>query len=263
MNLLSIIGLPRSGTTMLGRMLSAGSETQYREEPNPAWRFRNWLRLGHEQFDASHATPEVKDFIRGKLAGQGDGPIVEKTPANCLRVNFVETVVPEAKIIFLKRDREAIKRSILRKWLEWDDTNSAQLGSNEAFHDMRGQVGKLAFVHGSELPRYVIAGIRSRIARIARRPPSFWGPEFAGWQAIDGMPYQEVVEASVAAMETALENGIEQCRLPHVTLQYEDILRDPESVVSKALTELDFSELRPSYSVVSATKSNPREHSAP
>ncbi|MEO0643675.1 MAG: sulfotransferase, partial [Pseudomonadota bacterium] len=149
LNILSIIGLPRSGTTVLGRVLSAGPGTRYHEEPNPAWRFQNRRRLGHEQFEAADATPQVKTYIRAKLADKDAAAIVEKTPANCLRVCFVEAILPEARIVFLRREREAIKRSILRKWLEWDDANATQFAENSALHDVKGQAGKLAYVHPS------------------------------------------------------------------------------------------------------------------
>ncbi|MEM9311117.1 MAG: sulfotransferase [Pseudomonadota bacterium] len=262
MNLLSIIGLPRSGTTMLGRMLSAGAGTYYHEEPNPAWRFGNRRRLGHEQFESEHATARVKAFVRAKLANESAAAIVEKTPANCLRVGFVEAIVPEARIIFLRREREAIKRSMLRKWLEWDDANAAQLSGGSALHDVKGQIGKLAYVHPSELPIYIAVGLRGRVGRILRRPPGFWGPEFAGWQALKGKPHEEVVDASITAMEAALEAGIAQCCAPHVVLRYEDIIADCEGVVAPALSHLSFEGLDPDYALISGSGTKPVGQSA-
>lgn len=251
MNLLSIIGLPRSGTTMLGRTLSAGAETRFLDEPNPAWRFLNRRRLGHEQFERADATARVKAFVRAKFADENAAAMVEKTPANCLRVGFIEAIVPEVRIIFLRREREAIKRSILRKWLEWDDANAAQVAVSGALHDTRVQASKLAYVHPSELPIYIAAGLRGRVGRMLQRPPDFWGPEFTGWQALRGKPHEEVVDASITAMETALDEGIAQCRVPHVVLRYEDVIQNGEGVVAAALSDLSFQGLDPDYALIS------------
>ena len=78
-------------------MLAASSGGIYHEEPNPLWRFRNWARLDHDQFEATHATPAIRRHIRGRLIPNsvGERYVIEKTPANALRVGFVEAVLPE------------------------------------------------------------------------------------------------------------------------------------------------------------------------
>lgn len=245
MRILTIIGLPRSGTTMLGRMLAAPETVCYREEPNPAWRYRNARKLGHEQFSRHHATPQVKSFIRARLSDPAGRTIVEKTPANALRTGFVEEVLPEARILFLRREREAIKRSMLRKWLEWDDANALRLAENDRFHDARGQARKLAYVHPAELPSYLAAGLKGRFARALRRPPPFWGPQFEGWQEWAGRPPEDVVEASVAAMEASLAQGIAETGAHHSVLDYEALAADPRAALVPALAAIGMSDLLP------------------
>ncbi|MBY6160045.1 sulfotransferase [Mameliella alba] len=245
MALISIIGLPRSGTTLLGRVLSSASDVEYFEEPNPMWRYRNWQRLGHEQFLREHATPQVRQHIRNYLvpARPRARHIVEKTPSNCLRVGFVEAVVPEARLIFITRNPEDVRRSMLRKWRSGSDSNAARLGDEGPFRELRGKLAKFRFVHRREMPRYIGAEIGARWKAARHGHSDFWGPQFEGWQAYKGKDPQEVVDASCARMEQTLAEGIAACTNRHVVMSYEDLVAQPRQVLAEAMERLDCTDL--------------------
>lgn len=248
MKLISIIGLPRSGTTLLGRTLAAAEGVAYFEEPNPLWRFRNWRRLGHEEFHREDATLDVCRYIRRSLVPSRchNRYIVEKTPSNVLRIGFVEAVVPEARLLFVRRRGDDLRSSMLKKWRTGEDANATRLNDSGAFRTARSKLEKLRFVHPSEFPLYAAAEIRALYSGLQRGYVDFWGPQFKGWQTYRGRDPETVVEISCRRMEETLETGIAACRARHAVIAYEDLLADPAAVLYDALVALDCEDLDPS-----------------
>lgn len=249
MTLISIIGLPRSGTTLLGRTLAATPGAHYLEEPNPIWRFQNWRSLGHEEFSAKHATEPVRRYIRNFLFPEDAGLVIEKTPANCLRTGFVEAVAPEARLIFITRDSDAIKSSMLRKWIEGADGNAARLNDDVKLRELRGKFAKFHYVHPREMPLYIFSELAARWSLARRGHTDFWGPQFEGWQALQGCPPEEVVSRAHDHMEARLQEGIQRCTLPHSVISYESLIAAPEAALSRAMQELDCPDIDISASV--------------
>src|SRR5437899_898479 len=103
MNIALIIGCARSGTSILGELISSHPDVKYIFEPHDIWEFAGCGLDGCHRLTAEHATPEVIDRIRDWFRQQqADAPlIVDKTPRNTLRVPFVRAVFPEAKIIHI------------------------------------------------------------------------------------------------------------------------------------------------------------------
>ena len=123
-----IIGAGRSGTNMLRDVLTRlqGVDTWPCDEINYIWRHGN-RESETDEFSVEQASPDVSNFIRAQFASivrkqgllsypEGDRFIVEKTCANSLRVPFVNSVVPEAKYIFLVRDGRDVIASARKRW---------------------------------------------------------------------------------------------------------------------------------------------------
>lgn len=246
MTTICIIGLPRSGTTLLGRALASLPDARYVEEPNPAWRFRNWSRLGHEEFDASDATPEVVRFIRDILRPEDGSLLIEKTPANCLRTSFVRAVLPEARILFLRRDGTAVRQSIARKWLDGEDRNAERLNDSHPFRDLMTKFDKARYVHRSEVPLYVRGELAAHWTRLRRRRTIFWGPQMQGWEALARGTPEEAINGACTAMEATLQAGIDEDPGPHAVLSYEALMHDPKTTLTRAMSEIGCEDLDPS-----------------
>jgi hypothetical protein len=100
-----IIGAPRSGTTLLGKVMRQHRDVCYIEEPRMIWRYGNDSRS--DMLKPEHARSNVIDHIRSRFAGQvresGRIRLVEKSPSNALRMEFVDRVFPDARFIHIIR----------------------------------------------------------------------------------------------------------------------------------------------------------------
>jgi hypothetical protein len=115
-----IIGSPRSGTTILGKILSQHPDLVYVEEPRLTWRLGN--DKGSDMLRGSQARPEVIRDIRKsfeQFVREGDGHrLLEKTPSNALRMEFVDRVFPDCKFIHITRNGLDSVLSIRKFWLD-------------------------------------------------------------------------------------------------------------------------------------------------
>jgi hypothetical protein len=122
-----VFGCGRSGTTMLGRVFSLHPDICYLREPGYMWAaierdtdcFNMYDRVqGRCLMDASHVGPESRArFARVMLRTLHRSRrqlLVEKTPINALRIEFLDALAPEAKYVHIVRDGVDICRSIDR-----------------------------------------------------------------------------------------------------------------------------------------------------
>lgn len=133
-----LISLPRSGSTLLQRMLTTGEAVAGANEPwfmLPLWsmRQRSAARAGYSHQTAVDAFNDlldnlpdgdasyrmaVRDFalrIYEELAN-GRPYFLDKTPRYYLMVDFLRQVFPEARFIFLVRNPLSVLASIIQTW---------------------------------------------------------------------------------------------------------------------------------------------------
>ena len=128
-----VIGSPRSGTTMLMRMLNVHSEIYTRPEPHlltplAHLGFYDYVeKAPYDQFQAAQAVKAFvddlpgreKDYIEGlraytdilygrMLEPTGKQYFLDKTPAYALILPFISTIYPRAKYVVLTRHPFAI-----------------------------------------------------------------------------------------------------------------------------------------------------------
>jgi hypothetical protein len=170
-----IIGAGRSGTNMLRDQLTRipGVGTWPCDEINYIWRHGN-AREALDEFSGDAATPRIRAYIRHAFekqirAGCLDR-LVEKTCANTLRVDFVETVVPEAIYVHIVRDGRDVAVSASERWT--------------ATLDIPYILKKARYVPASDLPYYASRYVGNRIyARVSgKKRLAFWGPKFLGME---------------------------------------------------------------------------------
>ncbi len=113
-----VIGSPRSGTTLLGNLLGEHPQLAQVVEPRLTWKYGNDRKS--DMLRAEDARPEVCEHIRETfsktLAKANRQRLLEKTPSNALRMEFVEQVLPGCIFVHIIRDGYESVLSIRRFW---------------------------------------------------------------------------------------------------------------------------------------------------
>lgn len=166
---LILIGAPRSGTNMLRDILSSFDNigTWPCDEINYIWRHGN-VRYPSDAFPAELATERVSRYIRGKFEALKRSKridiVLEKTCANCLRVPFVDRVIPGAKFIHIYRNGLDVVSSARSRW--------------KANFELLYTLKKARYVPFSDIPYYGVRFLRNRTYRLLSKNGrlAFWGP---------------------------------------------------------------------------------------
>ncbi len=218
-----LLGAHRSGTTMLGGFFSRVPGVAYFEEPRHIWTWGN-AYTEDDRLDASHARPEVVNHIRRRFNAfmrKGKGSrFCEKTPSNCLRVPFVLTVYPQARLIHILRDGRAVVRSTV-----------------EILH-RHAPLWRIAERALKTSPRewlaYAPRAVRQISRKLARRPMEFWGPRPPGWRQWVGRDPQHVMVArqwAGCALEAA-RTGRALSAEQYLEVRYEDLMQRPRETLA-------------------------------
>jgi hypothetical protein len=135
-----IIGCGRSGTTILGTVLSHHPAVTYLNEPRELWvrctpAADIWspearARGGSLALGAAAASWATRRRLRRLLARRaersGRPRLVEKLPINSFRLGFIDAALPDARYVHIVRDGVEVARSIAhwcrdKEWFGADD----------------------------------------------------------------------------------------------------------------------------------------------
>lgn len=140
-----LVGIGRSGTTILGKLLSAHSKIGYLNEPKAIWHHS----FGNEDLVGNYASPTTETLLRPDLTtDQNDALklkklyswyqklartaiLVDKYPELIFRVDELMKIFPQTKFIAIVRNGYAVGESIY----EWSERH----GDNEKSTDWWGQ----------------------------------------------------------------------------------------------------------------------------
>ncbi|MFT6267668.1 MAG: hypothetical protein ACJAVV_000467 [Alphaproteobacteria bacterium] len=130
-----IIAAPRSGSTLLFETLMRHQQLWSFGDEGHAWieKYPNLRpvrggvasnRLTGADINEALAEQLKLDMLQGMISAQGErvntntGAIrlLEKTPKNCLRIPFIDTIYPDAHYIYLYRDPKDSISSIIEGW---------------------------------------------------------------------------------------------------------------------------------------------------
>lgn len=232
-----IIGAGRSGTNALRDMLSSLPQitTWDCDEINPIWRHGN-LFWPTDAIPAEQATDKVRRFIRGHFLKQwragGQPPVVlEKTCANCLRVDFVRAVLPEAKIIQILRPCDEVVPSARKRWRgEMELDLIPYLAAKVRYTPLR------------DLPLYGFGFARNRIRRAisgSRALPS-WGPIFEGMEHFHKIGLDDVCAAQWATCVLASDESLKKAPGDkQLTLHYSEMTEDAGATLDRIIQFLE------------------------
>ncbi len=100
-----IVGMSRSGTTVIADILRAANDVHVEMEPHLIWKAGDFAHLD----DEDHPRDEnAYEWIRARLTQESAGRLlIEKSPPNCLRPRTVHRVFPNARVIYVLRDSQA------------------------------------------------------------------------------------------------------------------------------------------------------------
>ncbi len=223
-----LIGAGRSGTTMLKDALGSHADVHATEfELNPLWRVGN-ARVPHDMLTpGEHACPMRSAYIRKALEGEleksGKKRLVEKTVANVMRLSYVHSVIPEAKIIHIIRDGRAVTASAVKRW---------QAKPDAGYLFRKGLT--VPFV---DLPAYGLAYLKSKLGFLLGREkrPASWGPRWPGMDSeiktltlpeICARQWQEQIRTALAQKNAVPKEN-------YLEIRYEDLVKNPESVFDR------------------------------
>lgn len=230
-----IVGAPRSGTNMLRDVLTAldGIGTWPCDEINYTWRHGN-VRYPSDELPRENATPPVQRYIRKQFQWVADTYdariVVEKTCASCLRIPFVDQVLPDAKYIYIYRDGIDATGSAKLRW-------TAKL-------DIPYLLEKVRFVPRLDLPYYGFRYFWARIYRLFSREKrlAFWGPKLHDMDTIlethtlnevCAIQWQRCVDQADAALSTMPDDRV-------IRVKYEDFVSRPHEELTRILDFLGY-----------------------
>ena len=172
-----VIGSPRSGTTLLGNLLGEHPLLAHLVEPRLTWKYGNDSKS--DMLRADDARPDVCRHIRRAFAkivqDAGKERLLEKTPSNALRMEFVERVLPGCQFVHIIRNGIESVLSIRGFW---------QRHARGFYKTKLGE--RLSEINLRRAPYYfkefVRRAIPQRFSGLVGQP--VWGPRIPG---IDGL----------------------------------------------------------------------------
>ena len=109
-----IVGMPRTGTTLVERMLVHGGSVKSAGEPldlgNLIGAHAREALQAHPELSAAQASLHIdfealgRDYARGVAEAAGAERFIDKMPANYLYCGLIRKALPDARIIHLQRD---------------------------------------------------------------------------------------------------------------------------------------------------------------
>lgn len=219
-----IIGAPRSGTNMLRDIISSqpGFATWPCDEINYIWRYGN-SGFPFDEITPGQIKPAIEKYIKKQFylvsKKYNSRYVVEKTCANCLRLDFVDTLFPEALYINIIRDGRDAASSALKRWT--------------ARFEIPYILRKARFVPLKDIPYYAARYLKTHLHRLffsKEKSLSIWGPKFRGYKNIVkekslievcGIQWLKCVQKS----GEVFKNRIKPER--YFKVKYEDFVRDP------------------------------------
>lgn len=187
-----LIGAGRSGTNLIAMALGSSVELFNAYEQRYVWT-HGMARVSSDLRSPDNATPATVGYIRRHFARLANGlehgvRLVDKTPANALRLDFCLRVFPEAKVINVIRnplDNIASRLVELRKAgqeIEGSDTSTVRKGRIEVlahqfchFRDLVGRgnlpLDRIPAAIADQLPEQARILSKSEAVRYAERVP--------------------------------------------------------------------------------------------
>lgn len=234
-----ILGAARSGTTLIGNLLDMHNDIAYWPEPNYIWKYRSAF-LGHDAIPGSFATKKRMAFIQDTFQQfAGEKIFMEKTPANCLRVEFVHKVLPDAKFIHIIRDGREVALSVKHQWERTRDNNKLYAPNEDTskFREIKKRLAKIRQVSLLDLPFYFPLILDSLLSDLKIKSIyNYWGPRFPGFK-----DYQKAklsrIEISALQWKNSIDTVINYKTYidpnNYMEIKYENFIENPIKMLNE------------------------------
>jgi len=262
-----IVASPRSGTTILGEVLGRHPEIADWYEPYFIWDYK--LRLPDNDLrTADMATPNVIEFIHQEIErfqiNSGRQFIVEKTPRNAFKIDFINAILPHAKWIHLFRDGRDVVSSIQKQWEQRRSRSVrhrmedvAKVLKRQPFWRNRFQAIWFEVRTQQRMRSFLPSGRRNWQNIVG------WGPRFPGWQDIRANSDDALFAAHQwLECERSIEAGLAKVNPERIIdVRYENLVTEPELELKRILEHIGadpgpIPELAKIFSPESINKSN-------
>ena len=215
-----LLGNTRSGTTIVQQVIGTHPEVVEWYEPRTLWLYADPGRH-HYEFDESDATDKVKRYIRAQFLKyqkqHGNRIVMEKTPANILKISYVRAIFPEATYLFMVRNPLSFISSVELKW--------------QRTLSMKGIRRRLQSTPPTQLHYYLGRLISDQISKrvLRQKYRSVWGPRYKGMdQDLATEDLLVVIARQWAVCSRKAEADLAKFESGRVLrLRYEDFVVDP------------------------------------
>ncbi|MEE9169931.1 MAG: sulfotransferase [bacterium] len=217
-----LFGNTRSGTTIVQKVMSTHPDIVKWYEPRTVWLCADPGRL-HDEFDESDATDKVKRYIRKQFLKfqkrHGNRVVMEKTPANILKIPYVRAIFPEATFLCIVRNPFSFISSVEMKW------------QRSVTHKGIGR--RLKYTPITQLHHYAgrLIGQQFHKRVLRRKYLSVWGPRYKGMdQDLKTHDLLTVIARQWSKCSKKAEKDLSLFGAGEVLrLKYEDFVEDPVS----------------------------------
>lgn len=221
-----LLGNTRSGTTVVQKVVCAHPGIAAWYEPRTLWLFPDPGRP-HDEFDESDATERVKRYVRGQFLKyqkqHGNCIVLEKTPANILKIPMVRAIFPDAIFMFIVRNPMSFISSVELKW--------------QKPLTAKGIRRRLRSTPVNQLHHYAGRLIRDRFNKhiLRRKYLGLWGPRYKGIdQDLENQDLMTIIARQWARCSQKAEEDLAQFPEGAVLrLKYEDFVEDPISELER------------------------------
>lgn len=228
-----ILCAARSGSKLLRDLLASSKQIEVVPyDINYIWKYSN-NHLFHDELNQGHLNEKITKHIRHqifKFASKKQGQyILEKTVSNSLRVEFVKSIFPDAKLIHLYRDGRDVALSALGCW-----TSNVLDSKNQPLKTYLKKIIEFPYLTASD---YLLARCKEvAVQKFSKKNHYYWGPRFNGIkELVSTRSLPEVCAHQwVSSVESTLtELKTLQLNTDYVTVKYEDLVQNPEVQIHK------------------------------
>lgn len=232
-----IISSPRSGSTFLCDLLGRHPLISGWHEPYFIWQFYV-PRKKDDVLRAHDVNPKIKRFVEKQFRvfaeNKNTSIIIEKTPVNAFKINFINSLFPDAKWIHLYRDGRDVVSSITLK-MRRREKMMKTYNVFEFMKDVNYTIKRQPILYHRILALiYEIKTLDHLRDYFAKEYITF-GPRYPGWRHDLGMlePIEFAAKQWVEC-EKFIAEDLEIIRTDNIlSISYEDLVTRPAQLVEK------------------------------
>jgi hypothetical protein len=244
--LVVIVGAARSGTTLLSDSLLAKiPDISYTGEIDFVWRrgaafSDSDIRVSGKE---AHRRDIQKWFLRF-CQRHGGTLVLDKTPSNVLRIPWIKSVFPSAKIIHIIRDGRAVSVSAQKEWLgisktAIDSQAFRQMNTRQKVRDVTARKLRLydrVWCPGSlvEVFSDFSKAVRVYSRVVGAKPFGNWGPRTPGLAALrHSLPLLNVCALQWEFCVRLARFHGQSCASDYLEIHYENLTSDTAATLEK------------------------------